>query len=431
MLGAYSSQLLAVNWSDPGTYTARVIANDGEADSEPAFVAIEALPPQLQLAVVGMALVGVGRSTHLQVMLPRPATVPVTVNVTSTPPNLVSIAAPGSVTIGVGESSGLITVTGLAPGPAIITGSAADYRDGTTTMTVTDKLVNLPDGFSVPLGQQANLVVSISPQPAPAGGAVIQLTTGDESVIAVSASVTILPGQFSANAIVTGVRPGSAIVTATNPDYATDSTVVNTAAQLNLTAGSITFAAGFTGNITIQLQSSGATVPAPSPGIPLTITSADPQCAVPTAPSLQLQTGLSTITTAVAHGSGTTFPCTTTLTASSPGVTSDSVTVTVNPKPAISLTTDLPTTIGSGQMSFNLRAFLAIGNHGGATVTFTSNNPHVLVSPNAGTVGAQSITVTIPTNTIQVNFTAHALEDSWDRPQSQPANRASQAQRES
>ena len=84
----------------------------------------------------------------------------------------------------------------------------------------------------------------------PAGGVTIQLTTSDENIIAVSAFVTILPGEFSANALVTGVRPGTAIVTATNPDFATDSTPVSTAVQLDIVQGSATFSAGLASIIT-------------------------------------------------------------------------------------------------------------------------------------------------------------------------------------
>src|SRR5262245_66561800 len=105
----------------------------------------------------------------------------------------------------------------------------------------------------------------------------------------------------------------------------------------------------------------------------MTLTSANPLCAVAQNPSPTLATGLSTLTATIAHGGATTLPCTTTITAASPGVTADSISVTVNPKPGISMTPDFPTTIGSGQMSANLRAFLAVGADGGASVNGPSD----------------------------------------------------------
>jgi hypothetical protein len=402
-----------------GQYVAQLVGNDGIEDSAPSFVTIDATPPRLQLNLLGTPLIGVGRSAQLQVVLPRPAPPGgVTVTVTSDVPGVVAVTPPGTVAIAEGGTTGIVTASGVTPGPALLRAGAPEYAEGTATLTVTNKLVNLPDAFSVPLGQQAGLLVSISPDPAPAGGLVVQLTTSDESIIAVSASVTILPGQFSASATVAGVRPGTAIVSATNPEFATDAAPVSTAAQLNITETSRTFNAGFTAApITVRLESAGVAATAPSPGVFVTVTSSNPSCATGT--SVNIGIGLSTASSSIAWGGTTTLPCTATLTAASPGVTPDTILVTVNPKPALTLEQSssfpqifgFPVSVGAGLVTSNLRAFLGVAAHGGATVTIESSDPSkVLVSPNASTPGSASIDVVVPNNQTTVNFVVHGLE---------------------
>jgi hypothetical protein len=353
----------------------------------------------------------VGRIAQARIELPMPAPAGgVTVTVASDDNAILEPVMPGTVFIEEGEVAGMVSVEGVAPGEALLRANAPGFEEGTATMTVTNKVVDLPASFSVPLGQQAALTVSIGPDPAPAGGVTIQLTTSDENIIAVSAFVTILPGQFSANALVTGVRPGTAIVTATNPDFATDTTPVSTAVQLNVIETSASFSAGLIPpNLTVRLQTSGLVVPAPAPGVEVTFTSANPDCA--TAPSFSLATGISTVVVAVSYGGTTSLPCTTTLTASSPGVTSDAVTITVNPQLGMTFN-GLPTTVGSGMHSTGTRwVRLGASNHGGTTMRIESANPAlVLVSPNATTVGTAFIEVKVPNGENDVVFVAHGLE---------------------
>ena len=79
--------------------------------------------------------------------------------------------------------------------------------------------------------------------------------------------------------------------------------------------------------------------------------------------------------------------------ASSPGLTGDSVSVTVNPDPGISLFS-LPALVGAELQSGIYTARLAESNHGGTTVRITSSNPALLlVSPNASTVGTASVDI--------------------------------------
>jgi predicted alpha/beta hydrolase family esterase len=393
-----------------GIYVFSVIVSDGLLQSVDT-ITLTVRPPRIRITLVGTPFLGVGRIAQAQVELPVPAPAGgVTVTVTSDDTAILEPVMPGTVFIEAGQVTGLVSVAGVAPGDALLRANAPGFDDGTATMTVTNKVVELPPSFSVPLGQQAALTVSIGPDPAPAGGVTIQLTTSDENIIAVSAFVTILPGEFSANALVTGVRPGTAIVTATNPDFATDSTPVSTAVQLNIVETSASFSAGLIPpNITVRLQTSGLVVPAPAPGVEVTLTSANPDCA--TAPSFSLPTGLSTVVVAVSYGGTTALPCTTTLTASSPGVTSDAVTITVNPQLGMTFN-GFPATVGAGMHSTGTRwVRLGASNHGGTTIRIESANPAlVLVSPNATTVGTPFIEVQVPNGENDLVFVAHGLE---------------------
>ena len=393
-----------------GIYVFTLFVSDGLLQHSDT-VTLTAVPPRIRLTLVGTPFLGVGRIAQAQVELPAPAPAGgVTVTVTSDDTAILDVVMPGTVLIAEGETTGLVSVAGIAPGDALLLANAPGFDEGAATMTVTNKVVDLPPSFSVPLGQQAALTVSIGPDPAPAGGVTIQLTTSDENIIAVSAFVTILPGEFSANALVTGVRPGTAIVTATNPDFATDSTPVSTAVQLDIVQGSATFSAGLVPpDITVRLLTSGVVVPAPAPGVDVTFTSSNPECA--TAPSFSLPTGISTKIVSLSYGGTTSLPCTATLTASSPGVTSDAMTVTVNPKLGTTFH-GYPYTAGAGLHSTGTRwARLGAANHGGTTVRIESRNPElVLVSRDAATPGQPFVDVNLANGQTDAVFVVHGLE---------------------
>jgi hypothetical protein len=377
----------------PGTYTAELVVSDGRLESAADAVVVRARPQRIALVPLGDPLIGVGRTLQVQVILPAPA-----------PPGGVTVAlasdvagaldvSPAAPLLAEGETLALVSLTGLAPAATVLRANAPGYGEGTLDVTVTDKLVELPDALSVPLGQEAVLNVSIGPDPAPAGGVIVTLTSDDPDVVAVSASVTIQPGASSAAAIVTGVRPGTARVTATNPDYATDSTLVSTTAELVVPQASVRFDAGFPEGFDVQLRAGGALVPAPSPGISVSFGSSDPACAV--AAPLTIPTGLSSVHVLPEYGGTAPFPCTAVLTAEAPGTTPDSVSVSVDPPPGI-VFTSLPLTVGAGLQANAGWAQLETGAHGGTTVRIESSDPAVaLVSPNATTAGSAFVEVPV------------------------------------
>ena len=147
---------------------------------------------------------------------------------------------------------------------------------------------------------------------------------------------------------------------------------------------------------------------APSPGVAISFTPAVSGCAA--IANVTIPTGLTSATTSVTYGGSATLPCTSAVVASSPGLTGDSVSVTVNPDPGISLFS-LPGLVGAGLQSGTYTARLAESNHGGTTVRITSSNPALLlVSPNATTGGTASVDIPVANGSTDATYYIHGVE---------------------
>ena len=298
-------------------------------------------------------------------------------------------------------------MNGIQSGTVTVTATADGYRNGTLPVSVTQNLISTPATLNVPLGQSTDLPVTIGPNPAPAGGFVVNVVSSDPTIIEVTtAQVTIPQGAFSANATVRGARIGTANVTVTNPNYSPSTTAVTSSAALNILATSASFSNGLTPpQLTIQLESNGSPIAA-QPALTVTLTSANTACVTVPA-SVTIANGLVTTTFSPAYGGTATLPCTTTITASAPDVVNDSVSITVNPPPAI--TAPGTATVGAGLM-VNTAATLGAAQHGGRDVTVSSNNPAVLVSPDAETLGTASFTRRIANGQTSVFYYVQGLE---------------------
>jgi hypothetical protein len=84
-------------------------------------------------------------------------------------------------------------------------------------------------------------------------------------------------------------------------------------------------------------------------------------------------------------------------------------TVTIT-QPGISMGT---TTVGSG-LQLQTNGNLGATNHGGTTVTLTSSNPALLLSPNSSTAGTSSINVFVPNGQTNFSFHVQGLEGQTD-----------------
>jgi uncharacterized repeat protein (TIGR01451 family) len=394
----------------PGIYTVRLVVNDTIVDSPPDIVAITVFSNVITMALVETPLVGAGRPATLRVILPFEAPVGgVTVTVMSDADGVVTVTPPGTIAIPEGQTTGDIVINGIEPGTATLTATAPGYAGGEFDVAVTQNVLTVPENLNVALGQTASLPITI-PSPAPAGGLVVTLVSTNSSAVEVSTgTVTIPAGAVGANGTVRGAAPGNAVVTASSPGFSSASAQVVSQANLNITVGSLQIRPNFPGSITIRLESAGSPVAAPAPGVTITFTPTEPGCVA--IASVTIPTGLSAASSQVTYGGSSALPCTTNVAASTPGVAEDTVEVTVNPNPEMTLFS-LPATVGAGLMQGNYLARLGEANHGGVTVRITSSNPNVVrVSADGGAAGTAFVDIPVPNGATDAYYVIHGIED--------------------
>jgi len=363
--------------------------------------------PTILLNLIGTDRISVGGTADLQVTLSAPAGAGgITVTVTSDNTGVITVQATGTVSIAEGSTTGQITLTGVGGGTSTIRANATGYVEGTLVVESSLQVMSLPQTSNVPFGGTASLPISIS-TPAQSGGETITLISDNPSAVSVQTpTVTIPEGSTNGSATVAGVSPGTAVITATSTNFGSAQSTVSSTANLNIEQSSISINESFGGSITIRLESGGFQIAAPSPGIEVTLTSDDPTCAVATSP-VTIATGLAEVTSTVTYGGSATTSCNTMLTATATDITSDAMTVYVNPAPAITV---YSTTVGSG-LQESSTAYLAAGNHGGIDVTVSSSDPSVmLVSPDANTPGTESITITLNDGVASFGYYQQGLE---------------------
>ena len=392
-----------------GVYTLQLIVNDTIVDGAADTVVVTALSNHVMLALVNTPLVGVGAQAGVRVLLPFEAPAGgTTVSLTSSNP-VVATVSPSSVTIAAGESQAVVAVSGLSVGTTTLTAVAAGYADGTLDISVTNNILSVPSSLTVPLGGTLTLPVSIS-GPAPAGGLPVSLVSSNPAAVElVSGTITIPAGAVAANATILGKAPGTATVVASSPNFASASAQATTQGNLNITASSIQIRPAFPNTVTVELQSAGSPVAAPSPGVPVSFVAAVPNCAAIAA--VTIPTGLTSATAAVTYGGSATLPCITTVTANATGLTSDNISVTVNPNPGISLLS-VPALVGAGLMAGGGTARLAESNHGGVTVRITSSNPErLLVSRTPTTEVGAFVDVPVANGGTDASYWVHGVEE--------------------
>jgi adhesin/invasin len=362
--------------------------------------------PTVILSLPGRTFVGVSFSATLRVSLNVAAPAGgLTVNLSSSDASKLTLAS-SSVVIAAGDTAASVTVTGGSAGNSTVTGAATGYTTGSLPVAVSLRLISLPETLNVPFAGTASLPIQLA-EPAPAGGTVVTITTTDASRVGlVSSTVTVPAGSLTANATLTGVYPGSATITASAVEYIGDSTFATTRASLNILETSRTFSVGFPTTATVRFESSGSAIAAPSGGVPVTFVSRNTACAV--APNVTIAGGLTSASLNIDYGGSATTPCSTYIVATASDIGSDSVHVTVNPPPGISLGA---TTVGTGLQRSRASASLGTSAHGGTTVRLVSSDPsRVLIAPNESTAGTDTIYVTIPNNQASIPFYVQGMD---------------------
>ena len=397
-----------------GTYEFELVVSDGSLSSAADRITITANLGGMQLELVGTPLVGVGGTATLRATLDAPAPAGGTqISLTSGSPGVATVATPATVVVPAGARVGNFTLNGVTAGSALMTATAPAFLDRNLTIAVTANVITMTPTLNVPFGQTASLPVTLAPDPAPAGGLTITIESADPTVVGVdTATVAIPAGQFSANATLRGVGLGSTTVVARHPSFASAASMVTSRGELSITDTSVVFTPGFQRSITVEFRSNGIPTAAPSSGVNVTLTAADPTCVSVPSP-LAIASGLVSGTATLAYGGTAALPCTTTVTASGQGLAGDSVSVRVDPDPEV-------TVFGPGfsralqPIGHDLQAgffvFVGTTQHGGVTVTVESGDPSIaLVSATGASVGLGSIQLTIPNGQNTASFAVQAL----------------------
>ena len=387
----------------PGTNILRaVVAGVDSVDFQATAIP---LTPTIQLTLLNTNVVGVGRTASLQVLLSTPAVGIVTVSVVSNDPSIVDVTPP-SVSIPEGSTNGTTTLTGVAAGNAEIVAFAAGYDPDTLIVTGSLNLITLPTAQNVAFGQNGSLPVQLA-LPAPAGGVVVSVTSLDPTKVSVlTPTVTFLEGEQLKNATLGGVALGTAQIVAENPNFASDTTLATTSAQLNITVTSATQFSGVPQPLTVEFRSGGALIAAPAGGILVGLAARDPACLAPV-PSVLIPAGQTNTTFTVAYGGSAALPCTSYVDATAAGIDPDSVNFTLNPPPAATVGN---ITVGSG-LQVNHFLNLATGAHGGVTATVKSLEPAtVRLAPNASTAGTDSVQLSISNGSTSAGFYLQGME---------------------
>ncbi|MBK9067875.1 MAG: hypothetical protein IPL76_13530 [Gemmatimonadetes bacterium] len=364
--------------------------------------------PTILLSFVGIPGVGVGLTAPVLVTLNAPAPVGgTTVSLASSDASRFTVN-PASVLIPQGATQDTVVVTGVGAGTATLDATASGYTAGALTVDVQNRNISVPPTLSVPYGQTQSLPI-VLPAPAPPGGVTFTVTSGTPSLVGVlTPTVTIAAGGQSANATLSGVLPGASTITVSNPSYLDGTTVATTAAALRIVQTSLTINASFPSPITVNFESNGSATAAPAPGIPVTLTPLHPACVAATSP-VTIITGQVSTTSSVSYGGVASLPCTDTLIATATNLQPDSLIVTVNPAPPITVATNF-NQVGQGLLEVG-SVFLGASNHGGVTVTLTSSDSSLFVlSTSVGTPGTGSITVPVLPLGTSFTYYAHALE---------------------
>ncbi|HYP09658.1 MAG TPA: PKD domain-containing protein [Bryobacteraceae bacterium] len=395
-----------------GAYVAQLTVSDGFVSSAPDTVMITVNSGQISLALLGTTRIGVGREATIQVTLPSAAPAGgVSVNLTADNAGALSIGPPATLQFAAGTSVANVKVTGLNAANTILRANGGSYQEGTLNVSVTLNLISTPTTVNVAFGQTTSVPISIAPDPAPVGGLTLDVVSNAPgSVQVLTSTVTIPAGQNSANAIVKGLALGTATISVTHPMYAGDETLATTTGTANIVEGNQTFSRGFDREITIQLESQGSPIAAPAGGLTVHLTASAPECLAAPA-SIHIAQGTVNAKITLSYGGTASLPCTSTLTTSGSGLTSDSINVTVNPTPAISQLS-LPTRIGAGLQDGSYTARLATSAHGGVTVRIQSGDPaKVLIAPDAGAAGTPYIDVPIANGSIDATYYVQVLDD--------------------
>lgn len=367
----------------PGIYVAQLIVNDGFENSNPATVEITATAASTITVALDSASIGMDRTISGSISLSSPAPAGGILITLSTATSGIVLLNPSSITISAGSTTGTFTVTGVGWGSTTITANAMGYSPGTASATVVNLgSITLPANLNVGLSQSVPVAVTL-PGPAPAGGVIVTLGSGDTSKAVISpTSITIPAGQSSPSIqpLVTGVGLGATTISVSAAGYTSgNQSQVLVTASISFSPQALTILGNATQNLTLSLSA-----PAPAGGVTINLSSDNTNVATVPATVTFFAGAVSAIVpvTGVTSGSAT-------IQASAlPTIANTTATVTVSNAGGITLLSGGAVPVGQ---SAPLSVILSSPTSAPVYVTLSSSNPSVLtVTPQTVLIGGGS-----------------------------------------
>jgi hypothetical protein len=366
-------------------------------------------------------LVGIDRTVAARITLDQPAPSGGATFVLSVANPNVATVSPVNLTISAGETIGDFELTGgLTVGLTTLTadGTGSGYISKTLNITATNRLIDVPSGKEVELGTSHVVPVLIAPDPAPAGGVTLTVTSSDPTIVEVLTPTIVIPeGSYQGTIEIRAASgtTGTAVITAANAGFAPDTMQVSLTAGLDILESFANISSTTTGELLLRLVSGGRTYPAAAGGVEIVLSSSDSACVAPPS-ALTIAEGTSFGTATVGYGGTASLPCTTTVTASNPLFGTDTAQVTIDQSQdlggiTITQLENSSNRIGAGLQS-PYRLTLATGNHGGVKVQLKSSDPAVArLSASATNFGLPLIELAIPDGQTSVTFYVQGVRE--------------------
>jgi hypothetical protein len=358
-----------------GMYVVQLIVNDGFTDSPPvtATITANALQP-ITLTPNPLNLTNVAAGT-LTLTLPSPAGASgLVVNLTSTDSTIASV--PATVTVPANSTTVLVTVTpGINTGSVQIGAGAAGFPPGAAIVNVAVPGIGINlDSTTIGMTTTVNGTITLS-APAPANGVTITLSANPTGTVDVELPSFLIPsGVSSGTFAVKGTAPGSTTITASAPNY---------------TSGSIGVSVIMLG--AIGLPSGVSVGPGQSMAFPVNLATPAPPAGVNILLNSSDSTIVSISPTTVSIAAGATTPSvqpqitglklgSVLISASAPGFTGDTETVTVVSAGVIGIPPS--STVQLGQAATFAITLPSAAPSGGVTVQLSSSDgSKVTISP--------------------------------------------------
>ena len=359
-------------------------------------------PPTLGLNP-NVLVLGAGRSATLNVTSSKTAGEGgLHVQLSSSDP--AKVVVPDEVVIPSGTTSASFAVETQAVGEVTVTATAPDYLAVSANVNVRPVSINLPSGTVVAPGLSRSVPVTLS-DPAPAGGLVVALESVNPAIATASESISIAEGQTEGNFQLTGVTAGVTSIRASATGYETGElpvTVESIAIEIGSPAvSSISIPAELTWTYPLRLSRA-----APAGGVVVSLTTDDPSIASVAPSSITIAAGETSGGSVNVRFSGH-LPGQTTLVASSPGLSTANVPVTVRNKATLGFSRS-SMVVGKGLSSY-LYDVMITRMVDGATFNGAEALTVNLSSSDASKVSVPA-TVTIPANQYYAYFTVTGVD---------------------